>query len=197
MPKIAAENIEEHIRQQTTRILDCAAELFAANGYRGTDLGGIAKSMGLARNSLYRYFPSKDHILVAVMQREMSPFVERTAELTRDFPDPLARVDAWLKLQMEIATGPCHEMMRLLGDMNQTNTELRRQIRALHVTPRETLEQAITELLHGTDRDPAVISAMIASMAQAAGGIAMESPDPAAVITELKESVRNLLTRRN
>ncbi|MGI9341229.1 MAG: TetR/AcrR family transcriptional regulator [Gammaproteobacteria bacterium] len=196
MPKIAAENIEEHIRRQTTRILDCAADLFATNGYRGTDLGSIAKSMGLARNSLYRYFPSKDHILVAVMQREMLPLVERTAGLNEDYPDPLERIDAWLDLQMQIATGPCHEMIRLLGDMNQANTDLRQNIRALHGSPRETLQQAVAELLDGTGRDAEVVSAMVASMAQSAGGMAMTSRDVDAVIEELKESVRELLTRR-
>lgn len=196
MPKIAAENIEEHIRQQTARILDCAAELFATNGYRGTDLGSIAKSMGLARNSLYRYFPGKDHILVAVMQREMAPLVERTAGLNEDYPDPLERIEAWLDLQMQIATGPCHEMISLLGDMNQANTDLRQNIRALHVSPRETLQQAVTELLAGTGRDPEVVSSMVASMAQSAGGLAMTSRNVDAVIEELKESVRELLTRR-
>lgn len=193
MPKIAAENIEEHVRRQTARILDVARELFAAHGYRGTDLGAIAERMGLARNSLYRYFPSKDHILVAVMEREMMPYVDRTVALADDFPDPGARIVAWLVLQMELATGPCHAMIRMLGDMGGVSAELHQQIRSLHVPPRAVLEVAVTELLAGTGRNPAIVSALIASMVQSAGGLAMGSADVEGVVTELKNSVKSIL----
>lgn len=193
MPRIAAENIEEHLRQQTERILDAARWSFAENGYRSTDLGRIAKRTGLARNSLYRYFPSKDHILVAVLQREMAPYVERSNALERDFPDPEKRIDAWLNLQMELAAGPCHSMMGMLGDMTDASDDLRRQIGSLHVGPRAALEIVVAELLDGSGRDPNVVSGMIAAMVQSAGGAAMYSDDPEAVIAELKKSVGNVL----
>lgn len=193
MPKIAAENIEEHIRRQTERILDASAGLFTQNGYRATDLGKIATGAGLARNSLYRYFASKDHILVAVLQREMAPFIERTAALAVAYPDPAEQIDAWLDLQMELATGPCHAMIRMLGDMTDASDDLRQEIRSLHVPQRKALEVAVGELLADCDRNPKVVSAMIASMVQSAGGLAMGATDTAAITSELKESVRSIL----
>ena len=193
MPKIAAENIEEHIRRQTERILDASAELFTQNGYRATDLRKIAASAGLARNSLYRYFASKDHILVGVLQREMAQFIDQIAALVDTYPDPAERIDAWLDLQMELAMGPCHAMIRMLGDMNDASDDLRQEIRALHVPPRMALEKAVSELLADCDRDPKVVSAMIASMVLSAGGIAMGATDTEAVVRELKTSVRRIL----
>lgn len=193
MPKIAAENIEEHIRRQTERILDASAGLFTQNGYRATDLGKIATGAGLARNSLYRYFASKDHILVAVLQREMAPFIERTVALAVAYPDPTEQIDAWLDLQMELATGPCHAMIRMLGDMTDASDDLRQEIRSLHVPQRKALEVAVGELLADCDRNPKVVSAMIASMVQSAGGLAMGATDTAAITSELKESVRSVL----
>ena len=195
MPKIAAENIEEHIRRQTERILDASAELFTQNGYRATDLGKIAASAGLARNSLYRYFASKDHILVGVLQREMAQFIDQTAALAETYPDPAERIDAWLDLQMELAMGPCHAMIRMLGDMNDASDDLRQEIRSLHVPPRKALEKAVSELLADRDRDPKVVSAMIASMVLSAGGFAMGATDTEAVVRELKTSVRRILAR--
>lgn len=195
MPKIEAKNIEEHVRLQTGRILDTASELFSSQGYRGTDLGGIARRMGLARNSLYRYFPSKDHILVAVAEREMAPFAERTDALADQYPDPGERIDAWLELQVDLATGPCHAMIRMLGDMNEASDDLRQKIGALHDSPREALEGAVSELLEGANRNPMVVSAMIVNMAQAAAGVAMWSGDAAPVVAELKKSVRSILAR--
>ncbi len=195
MPKIAAENIEEHVRRQTERILDASAELFTQNGYRATDLGKIAARAGLARNSLYRYFASKDHILVGVLQREMVQFIAQTAALVETYPDPAERIDAWLDLQMELAMGPCHAMIRMLGDMNDASDDLRQEIRSLHIPPRNALETAVSELLADRDRDPQVVSAMIASMVQSAGGIAMGATDAEAVVRELKTSVRRILAR--
>ncbi|MBT8441151.1 MAG: TetR/AcrR family transcriptional regulator [Gammaproteobacteria bacterium] len=193
MPRIAAENIEEHIRRQTERILEAARASFVENGYRGTDLGRIARRTGLARNSLYRYFPSKDHILVAVLQQEMAPYLERTKTLADDYPDPAVRIDAWLDLQMELATGPCHAMMRILGDMTDASDDFREQIGALHVAPRDVLEVVVAELLEGRGRDPQVVSGMIASMVQSAGGAAMKSKNPDSVVAELKQSVSSVL----
>ena len=192
MPKIAASNIEEHIRQQTGRILHAASELFNERGYRNTDMGYIAKSMGLARNSLYRYYASKDHILVAVMQRDMLPFVERTLQLKSQFEDPAERIDAWLELQIELATGPCHSMMMMLGDLGEVSDELRSEIRALHEPPRAVLESSVAELLKGRPRDAKVVSAMIGGMVQSAGAMAMQNNQSREVAAELKKSVRKL-----
>lgn len=193
MPRIAAANIEEHVRQQTGRILNAASELFAQNGYRGTDMGDIAQAMGLARNSLYRYYPSKDYILVAVMQRDMAPYVERIDALEQSHPDPSTRIEAWLDLQMELATGPCHATIKMLGDMRESSKELRREIGALHGPLRRVLEVAVAVLLEGSGRDPKLISAMIANMVQAAGTLAMDSADVEGIGQELKRSVRSVL----
>jgi AcrR family transcriptional regulator len=193
MPKIAAASIEEHIRVQNGRILDAASELFSAKGYRGTDMGDIAKAMGLARNSLYRYYSSKDHILVAVLQRDMIPYVDRIRALEKDISNPRERIDAWLDLQIELATGPCHAMMKMLGDMRDASQELREEIGALHEPPGDVLNVAVTEFMKDTQRDVSAICVMIAGMVQSAGGLAMESNRAMSVARELKNSVGKIL----
>jgi AcrR family transcriptional regulator len=193
MPKIAAQNIEEHIRLQNNRILDAARDLFSTAGYRGTDMSDIARSMGLARNSLYRYYPSKDHILVAVIQREMEPYIAQTHELGARSQNPSERIDAWLDLQIELATGPCHAAMRMLGDIGEVSSELRAEIGILHEPANTILETSVAELLGGPGRDPKVLSAMIVGMVQHAGAVAMDGADPKSVASELKQSVRKIL----
>jgi AcrR family transcriptional regulator len=195
MPRIAASNIEEHIRLQTERILDAASTLFSDTGYRCTDMGDIAKSMGLARNSLYRYYASKDHILVAVMKRDMAPIAGRIAELEERFTDPAERIDAWLELQIELATGPCHAMIKMLGDVGDASDELRAEIHTLHEPPNAVLESTIAELLEGTDRDAKLIGAMIVGMVQGAAALAMQKGNAVQVISEMKKSVRKIFTR--
>ena len=149
MPRIEAANIEEHVRLQTGRILSAATQLFRELGYRGTDMEDIAQAVGLARNSLYRYYPNKDHILLACVLRDMVPFVEELKSLEARYPDPLPRIGAWLDTQIEIATSPAHATMELMGEIREAAPELRKQIIALHSLPNAVLEGAVTELAQG------------------------------------------------
>ncbi len=194
MPKIAAASIEEHIRNQESRILTAARERFTANGYRGTDMGDIAASMGLARNSLYRYFSSKDHILVAVVRREMQPFFDQLADLATRIDDPAARIDAWVMLQMELAAGPCHTMMGMLGEIPPNARALRQEISGLHAPPKRLLQEAVEQVLCGSARDPQVLTAMIAGMVQSAAGVAIQTGQQDACIAELRSSIGRILT---
>ena len=193
MPRISAANIEEHIRVQNGRILDAARELFSTNGYRGTDMGDIAKAMGLARNSLYRYYSNKDHILVAVMQRDMIPYVEQIRALENDVPDPRERIDAWLDLQIELATGPCHASIKMLGDMREVSPDLRQEMGALHEPPGDVLNAALVQLIKDQRRDVPAICAMIMGMVQSAGALAMNSKHTNSIARELKNSVGKII----
>ena len=191
MPRIEANSIQEHIRVQTGRILDAAAALFSERGYGGTEMRDIAGRIGLRRNSLYRYFPNKDHILLACLQREMGPNLDRLRQLDTRFPDPRQRVDAWLDLQMQIAATACHGMMHMAGEISESNPALRKDIMALHQPPNQVLRAAVQQLLAEDHRDPALVSEMIAGMLRAAA--AMPVGDSAAVIKELKASVGRVL----
>lgn len=193
MPKITAANIEEHLRVQNGRILDAARVLFSAKGYRGTDMGDIAKAMGLARNSLYRYYSNKDHILAAVLQRDMVPYVEQISALENDIEDPRERINTWLDLQIELATGPCHATISMLGDMQEASRELRQEMGALHEPMAQVLNTAVAAILQGTGRDVRAICAMVFGMVQSAGALAMEKSDTSSIAFELKNSVGRIL----
>ena len=194
MPKIAAANIEDHIRNQEERILNSARDLFTTQGYRDTDMADIARSMGLARNSLYRYYPSKDHILVAVVQRDMAPFFEQLVAFQKSIADPIERIDAWIGMQMEIAAGPCDAMIRMLGEIPMNARELRKEISALHGPPMRVLQDTLEQVLEGSGRDVQMITVMISSMVRSVVSVAIQMEESDACIEELRRSVSKILT---
>lgn len=51
------------------KILDAALVSFAENGYKGTNLRGLAAGMGLSKSALYKHFASKEEIWNAVIDR--------------------------------------------------------------------------------------------------------------------------------
>jgi AcrR family transcriptional regulator len=58
-------------------VIDVAAALFTRRGYQRTGMEDIASEVGLAKPSLYHYFPSKQVILWAVFQETMRLLRER------------------------------------------------------------------------------------------------------------------------
>ena len=50
------------------RILDSAYELFSRRGFRGVGIDEVVERAGVAKATLYRHFPSKDHLALAFLQ---------------------------------------------------------------------------------------------------------------------------------
>ena len=54
--------------QRYIEILDAAARCFATNGYLGTSVNDICREAELTKGGLYWHFPSKKHILEAILE---------------------------------------------------------------------------------------------------------------------------------
>lgn len=70
----------ERGRQRRLEIIEAAAELFATGGYRGTGLAGIAAQVGVTQPGLLHHFPTKEHLLEAVIRHRST----RDAPLIRE-----------------------------------------------------------------------------------------------------------------
>jgi AcrR family transcriptional regulator len=73
--------------RRRTQILDTAAKVFAGFGFAATDVQVIADRLGVGKGTVYRYFPTKEQLFLAAVERglqelttEMDPIVDDPAE---------------------------------------------------------------------------------------------------------------------
>jgi AcrR family transcriptional regulator len=66
-------------RDRRKRILDATLALASKGGYDAVQMRTVAERADVALGTLYRYFPSKIHLLVSAMARELERVTERTA----------------------------------------------------------------------------------------------------------------------
>ncbi len=123
VPRIAGPSIAEHVAAQEAAVVAAARRLFAERGVAAVSLGDIAAEVGLRRTSLYRYFPTKAHILQRWFDLEMDPLIERSHEVV-DRPGPAGRrLEAWVDLQLDFVSDESHVALAEIGAMPDTLPE--------------------------------------------------------------------------
>jgi len=69
-------------------LLDAALELFAEKGFAATRSEEVASRAGVAKGTLYLYYPSKEELLKAVISQRLSSQIAAAAETTEQFEGP-------------------------------------------------------------------------------------------------------------
>lgn len=90
----------ERIGKRKAQILKAASNLFAERGYQSTDVQEIADQIGVAKGTIYHYFPSKEKLFLASVDQgmeEMSEFIDKMVEKIEDPIKKIARaIQAYL-----------------------------------------------------------------------------------------------------
>jgi len=73
-------------------ILEAAVQLFAEHGYPETDMQVLADTLGVGKGTLYRYFPSKQDLFLAAVDRAMLKLREAVDASIVGVDDPLEQV---------------------------------------------------------------------------------------------------------
>lgn len=73
-------------------ILEAATAFFAEDGYRSTDVQHIADRLGLGKGTIYRYFPTKEELFFASVDRAMARMEEYIHKQIEGVTDDVARM---------------------------------------------------------------------------------------------------------
>ena len=79
----------EDVQETSDRILRVAADLFAQRSYAGTTTRQIAEAVGIQQPSLFYHFPSKAHIVDALIEWDLGRIMPFVRELSSS-PYPAA-----------------------------------------------------------------------------------------------------------
>ncbi|MFI9200608.1 TetR family transcriptional regulator [Streptomyces sp. NPDC053048] len=91
-PATTPPGLTERQEARRRRILQATARLASRGGFDAVQMREVAESAGVALGTLYRYFPSKVHLLVATMQDQLGRLHETLRKRPPTEEDPAARV---------------------------------------------------------------------------------------------------------
>ncbi|MCM2579314.1 TetR family transcriptional regulator [Streptomyces meridianus] len=91
-PKPPASPLTERQEARRRRILQASALLAGRGGFDAVQMREVAETSNVALGTLYRYFPSKVHLLVATMEDQLQHLHETLRKRPPSEPQPSARV---------------------------------------------------------------------------------------------------------
>lgn len=152
-----AEELSDSQRKRRDAILDAATKLAVKGGYDAVQMRDVAEKAGVALGTLYRYFPSKTHLLIAMMQDMTAALVRATAKRPPAGDTPADRVIALLdnaNVGLRAEPGLAEAMIRSIMFADASAAE------DVDLVARMTAE-ALSIAIHGEPTEPTAEEALV------------------------------------
>lgn len=82
------------------RVRAVALRLFARQGYAAVSMRSIAREVGVQAGALYNHFPTKQALLVELLERHMSDLLEAWEDASRSFGDPVEALEGFVRFHI-------------------------------------------------------------------------------------------------
>jgi TetR/AcrR family transcriptional repressor of mexJK operon len=89
-------------RDKEELILQAARRRFAAYNYSKVTMDEIAEDIGMAKASLYYYFPTKEAIFRSVVQHEQEEFLARAKEVLAHHGSACNKMNEYVQLRLKL-----------------------------------------------------------------------------------------------
>lgn len=99
------------------KILDAADRLLGRLGYRKTTLDDLAKEAGIGRRTIYLYFPSKEEVFFASIDRVVERMLEVLRKLSVLHATPSERLRRILAARVLVRFDSVHDYHQSLDEM--------------------------------------------------------------------------------
>lgn len=143
MPRINADTLAEHQAQQRRALLDAARVLLAETAEKPS-MGAVGRRAGLARTSVYQYFPSVDDLLAALVAEIFPDWAQRVLARVEAAATPGDRVWAYVEANLDLFASSERAVGRALRRVVEPDV-LRGPMEEFHRQLQVPLRQALTD----------------------------------------------------
>ncbi|WP_326741402.1 MULTISPECIES: helix-turn-helix domain-containing protein [unclassified Streptomyces] len=179
MPRINAATVAEHHAQQRLALVRAARELLEGGDAEAVTFTAVARATGLARNSLYKYFPGRPELLAAVVEDAMPRWTDAIRAGMSTAGTPEEKIAAYVSSQLELVRGGEHRIARALADVRDEAVVRESAVRA----HRELLTPLIGALTELGEEDPRRTALLLQGIVNAAT-TAIENGDDSGAVTD-------------
>jgi AcrR family transcriptional regulator len=130
--------------ERAGKILEAAAELFAARGFHSVSLSDIGRSAGIVGSGIYRHFESKYAVLVALLERSMSALLESAELIVERNADSADTMKLLVRNQIDFCIDHGVSVQLYRNEINTLSTDDARRLRRMQ---RRYVEEWVSTLL--------------------------------------------------
>lgn len=157
MPRIDAPTVAEHRGNIEGALLDAARELMISKGPESVTPGLVGGAVGLARSSVYKYFPSKESILMRVVADSFADWTATVRARVSLCDTPDERIAAYAHASLDLAAAGAHRIA-VLGGEHLNSAGSRTALAQHHVEVSQPLRAALVDR---GDPDPELTAALV------------------------------------
>jgi len=177
VPRITARSVPEHREAQRRAILDATRELLATAPDVEPTFADIAAKAGLARPSIYHYFPSREDLFRAVVVEALPRWHEAITAAVEEHDAPLARVAAYADANLRLVAEGEHAVISALASFSP-RAFADPWVAQMHG---ELVEPLVAALRAADVADPDVVAELVNAVVHKAGALIEGGADVATV----------------
>jgi len=182
MPKIAAATLAEHQAAQKRALVAAAMDTLVEDGAAAITPAAVGRRAGLARSSVYQYFPSSTALVAAVIEEAFPPWDAALGAALEGLEDPAERIDAYIDATLRLTAEGRHRAAGALLNA-ELPPQTRRRLAELHHATVEPLSAAVRDL--GVP-DPELTARLLGGLLSTAMAAVEGGADPGDVTARVK-----------
>ncbi len=145
MPRVRSDDYET----KSQAIMDCAAALFAKEGYPSAKLQDVAKACSATKSMLYHYFPTKDDLLSAMLKEHLERVIAGIDEALATPGTPKDRLAALVQAYTQKSAQSRRRHMVAMQDVKYLPKPKQAPVNALQRTVTDRVASLLRELNPG------------------------------------------------
>jgi AcrR family transcriptional regulator len=132
-------------------LIAAAARLFAQHGYHAVGINDISGALGLTGPAFYRHYPSKEAVLVAILDDAITTHLQEVGDLARAIPDARTALEAIIVNHVKFVFDHSADIVTWRTEFRSLPESDRHRLRYLQRLYTEEWVRALNQLRPGLD----------------------------------------------